>query len=133
MLELGLRFKLIPGIPVIATAVSPLELRKVLPPQTDREEFYLSMIEVMGKHMAFSPAPPSADDVQLDDEGDPITYADLVLEVGRYKKIANDAYSERATIYRKLKLLNITQGATASVEARLQMLIDGLNELADLK
>ena len=130
MLELGLRFKLIPGIPVMATAVSPLELRKVLPPQTDREEFYLSLIEVLGKMVQAGP-PPGTD--ELDDEGEPISYADMVRDRDRYKRIANDAYAERASIYRKLKLLNITQGATASVETRLQMLIDGLNELADLK
>ena len=132
MFELGVRFKTMPGIPVIATSVSPLELRKVLPPETDREEFYLALIEVLGKMVQSGP-PLGTDQLELDDEGETISYGDMVRERDRYRRISNDAYAERASVYRKLKTLNIAQGATASVEARLQMLIDGLNELADLK
>lgn len=131
MFELGVRFKTMPGIPVIATSVSPLELRKVLPPETDREEFFLALIEVLGKVVASGP-PLGTDKLELDDEGEAISYADMVLDRNRYKRLANEAYVERASLYWKLKTLNITQGATASVETRLQMLIDGLNELADL-
>lgn len=132
MFELGVRFKTMPGIPVIATSVSPLELRKVLPPETDREEFYLALIEVLGKMVQTGP-PLGTDQLELDDEGEPISYADIVLDRDRYKRLANEAHADRVRMYRKLKTLNISQGSTASVEARLQMLIDGLNELADLK
>lgn len=127
MFEFPQRFKTMPGISVLATNCAPLELRKVMPPETEREDFFMALIELLANQLITSPA--TADEAELDDEGDPISYVDMVKDRDEQSRRANMAVTAKSELMQKIQRLNLAQGATASVEARLQMLIDGLNHI----
>lgn len=126
------------GVPVICKSLAPLELRKAIQPDNDREEFMLLLIEELA--LRLDAAQQLGDDYDNDDSdeelSEKLTLAQKVrnsdVQVSWMRKRVEDTRVQTNELLRVIKSALLDQAMVASQEDRLHGLLQGLAAAKDL-
>jgi len=116
------------GVPVIARGMLPENLRSVIEPANPREEFLLAKLEEMAVRLKGAETLGKEYDEYDSDED---IYRKVTL-----KEQADRAEREVESVRRRMRVITeaassllLAQGAIASTEQRMQLILDGLTQL----